>query len=90
MQGERGGISYCSWLLLPLGKSCISSRGSYKNVSVLFGVLIHGLIMFAQLQITQHQTDRPPLSLSPSLLSRHNAVMSATIIQSLSPSLWFR
>lgn len=58
------GISCCSLLLLPLGKSCISSGGSYKNVSVSFGVVIYGWIMFSQQQISQHETDRSSLSLS--------------------------
>jgi hypothetical protein len=56
------GISCCSLLsllLLPLGKSCISSRGSYKDVSLSLGVVIYGWIMFAQQQISQHETDRP-------------------------------
>jgi len=54
-------ISCCSLFPLPLGKSCVSSTGSYKNVSVSFGVVIYGWIMFAQQQISQHETDRPPL-----------------------------
>jgi hypothetical protein len=63
------GISSCSLLLLLLGKSCIMSGGSYKNVSVSFGVVIYGWIMFAQQQISQHETDRPSLS-SPFPLKR--------------------
>ena len=59
-------ISCCSLFPLPLGKSCVSSTGSYKNVSVSFGVVIYGWIMFAQQQISQHETDRPPSSLSVS------------------------
>jgi hypothetical protein len=63
------GISCCSLLLLPLGKSCISTGGSYKNVSVSFGVVIYGWIMFAQQQISQHENDHSSLS-SPFPLKR--------------------
>jgi hypothetical protein len=56
-----------SVLLLPLDKSSISSGGSYKNVSVSFGVVIYGWIMLAQQPISQHETDRLSLTLSLSL-----------------------
>jgi hypothetical protein len=58
------GISCCSLLLLPLGKSCISSGGSYKKASLSLGVVIYGWIMFAQQQISRHETDRPHSLLS--------------------------
>jgi hypothetical protein len=63
------GISCRSFPLLQLGKSSVSSGGSYKNVSVSFGVVIYGWIMFALPPISQHETDSLCLSLSLSLFS---------------------